>query len=558
MELSRLDNGQDGLKWEQRGDYHEYFPVVIVGSGPTGLTLANLLGLYGIPLLLVEKNGSTVREPRAVSIDDEALRIMQAAGLVQEIMRDVVPGYGSHYYSPRGGCFVKVEPTGAPYGYPRRNAFQQPMLEEQLRLGLQRFRFVRSLYGWQLQGFITKGMRVWVKLVGPEAASREVMCDYLVGADGANSTVRQQLGICLEGTSFEERWLIIDLVNFRNTFPHTKVFCDYRRPCVSLPGPHSTRRYEFKVHPHERDEDMLEPSSINRLLVSHEADAAATIVRKTIYKFHARVAPEWHRGRVLLAGDAAHLTPPFAGQGMNSGIRDACNLAWRLAMLVRDQAGSGLLDSYDIERRHHVWQMIRLAQRMGRIMAPANAWSALLTQFGFCVLSAVPVVRDYLKQMNYKPKPRFHQGFIIADELSPRDTWVGQLFPQPVVLRADHKSILLDEVLGNRFCLIGRLKQPDEMFSGFNHPVWEKLRIGRVAVLLEHCSPPSDGAITWVREEGDGLRKVFAVYPNHLLLLRPDHYVLTSIPLGQAHRSAEKVEALLNSTFKSGEQMLTD
>ena len=352
------------------GPRPEHHPVVIVGSGPIGLTLANLLGTMGVGCLLVERNLTTVQEPRAVSIDDESLRTMQAAGVVDEVLRFVVPGYGSHYYTPGGITFAKVEPAGLPYGYPRRNAFRQPILEGQLKEALGRFPSIPTLYGWRMDRYEASADRVTLHLLGLGDEGRQVTCDYLVGCDGAASPVREQQGVQLAGTTFDERWLILDLENNENTTKHTEVFCDRRRPCITLPGPDRTRRYEFKLLPGETDADMLDPAMVAHLLSTHGADCDATLRRKVVYRFHARVAPRWSFGRVFLAGDAAHLTPPFAGQGMNSGIRDAQNLAWKLAAVLGGQAGPGLLDTYEQERRDHIWQMIGLALRMGRVMSP--------------------------------------------------------------------------------------------------------------------------------------------------------------------------------------------
>ena len=224
-------------------------------------------------------------------------------------------------------------------------------------------------------------------------------CDYLIGCDGAASLVREKLGIKLEGTTFSERWLIVDLENNGNRIKHTEVFCDKRRPCITLPGPDQTRRFEFKLLAGEKDEDLLEQKTVERLLAAHGADPNATLRRKTVYRFHARVAPRWREGRVFLAGDAAHLTPPFAGQGMNSGIRDALNLSWKLAAVLQGAAGPGLLDSYEQERKDHCWQMINLALRMGRVMSPKTWAHGVVTQSAFRLLNMWPAARDYIAQM---------------------------------------------------------------------------------------------------------------------------------------------------------------
>ena len=522
-----------------------HYPIVIIGSGPTGLTLANLLGGEGVPVLLVERNAQTVQEPRAVSIDDESLRTMQAAGVIDEVLAGIVPGYGSHYYSPHGLRFAKVEPTGEPYGYPRRNAFRQPVLEAQLRTALGRFAQVDTLFGWRMVSFSQSPSGVLVELSGPDGEALQVSADYLVGCDGAGSSVREQLGISLTGTTFQERWLIVDLENVRNPVRHTEVFCNRRRPCITLPGPNGTRRYEFKLHGHERDEDLLAPASVERLLRDHRADPEARIVRKTVYRFHARVAPAWAVGRVFLAGDAAHLTPPFAGQGMNSGIRDAHNLAWKLAAVVRGTAGSTLLATYEAERRDHVWEMIELALRMGRVMSPRTYWSGWLTQTFFLALNIWPPARDYVAQMKYKPKPRFKAGFMLADGKSVRETLVGRLFPQPRVVH-DGTPRQLDQVIGNRFALVAFTDRAGTLFQRLDQPLWDRLGCVRLAIRTDGARAAAPGVMEVTVPDGS-LEPIVGQYRDRVLLLRPDHYVAAALSLDAIEQDARAIEALLGT-----------
>ncbi len=527
------------------------YPVVIVGAGPAGLALANLLARHGIEILVVERNASTVHEPRAVSIDDESLRTMQAAGLVETVRQTIVPGYGSHYLSPGGICFAKVEPTGTPYGYPRRNAFRQPILERQLRDGLARFAQVTIRFCCTLAAFSSTADEVALDLVDEDGSRHRVACDYLVGCDGASSTVRKRLGITLEGTTFQERWLIVDLENSESETHHTKVFCDPRRPCIALPGPDRTRRYEFKLHDHERDEDFLEPATIDRLLATHCADPRSTIRRKVVYTFHARMATRWSEGRVFLAGDAAHLTPPFAGQGMNSGMRDVHNLSWKLAAVLEARAGPGLLQSYEQERRDHAWQMIELALLMGHVMAPRNLATAMLMQCGFLALRLCPPARAYVTEMKYKPKPRFASGFLLPDGRSARRTLIGRLFPQPRLRRADGTLVLLDDLIGNEFALLVHGATQEAAAEAFSLPVWDRLGARRLLILPKGAVATTGPCEVAIDETG-ALDATLSPYAGEALLLRPDHYVAAALPLSGIARSAAAIEALLDATWKVG------
>ena len=526
----------------------DHYMVAIIGSGPTGLSAANLLGTMGIPTLLVERNQTTVQEPRAVSIDDESLRTLQAIGIINAVLDTVVAGYGSYYYSPRGVLFTKVEPSGRPYGYPRRNAFRQPVLERQLRDGLSRFDSITTRFGWTLLDYTLEQNVVRLDLSDASGQRRSVTCDYLIGSDGAASSVRDAQDIRLKGTTFNERWLIVDLENVSSQHKHTEVFCDSSRPCITLPGPDRTRRYEFKLLPGETDRDMLAAESVSGLLRSRHADPQASLRRKAVYRFHARVATKWSVGRMFLAGDAAHLTPPFAGQGMNSGIRDAHNLCWKLAAVLQGWLGPGLLATYEPERKHHVWQMIRLALGMGRIMSPRNRLVGMCTQTVFRALNRIPYARDYILQMRYKPAPRFRHGFLIPDRRGRRSI-VGRMFPQPLVEQPDGARVLLDMVLGGGFALVLRTSAPAEDFALLKHPVWQDLDLRRVALLPSGSrSRPHDG-ITAVVEADPALDRFLDGYDRCAVLLRPDHYVAASVPLDTPDAVALELEALIETTW---------
>lgn len=531
-----------------------HYEVAIAGAGPTGLTLANLLGAEGIRTLLVERNPTTVNEPRAVSIDDEALRTMQAIGLADTMAADIVPGYGYRYLDASGRCFASVQPARAPYGYPRRSAFRQPVLERHLRGGLVRFPNVQAAFGCTLESLRQDGRGVVIGLRDSEGRSAQVQCEYLVGCDGAASAVRHLLGISLEGSSFSERWLVIDLEQSPAPSPQTLVFCDPARPGIALPGPDQTRRFEFKLHPHERDEELLALPAIRRLLAAHGADQGSIIRRTVVYRFHARVAQRWMAGRALLAGDAAHLSPPFAGQGMNSGIRDAHNLAWKLAAVLRGRLGAALLDTYEAERRPHVREMLRLALRMGRIMAPRSRPEAAAVALALRLLGVWPPARDYVAEMRWRPAPRFTSGFFVSDGAGRRRTLVGRLFPQPWVLRAGGGAVRLDEITANRFALVAWSAAPGEaLAAAAGDSLWKRLEAKLVVVLPCGAAPATGlrGGTEQLEIVGDrdgALGEALAHYPEHVIILRPDHYVAACMPIKSLGRAAAIVGPLVSRT----------
>jgi 3-(3-hydroxy-phenyl)propionate hydroxylase len=522
-----------------------HWPVVIVGAGPTGLTLAGLLGRYGVDVLVVERNPQTVQEPRAVSIDDESLRTMQSVGIVNELVPQIVLGYGSEYFSPRGRLFLKVKPSTLEYGYPRRNAFRQPILERLLRDNLLRFSNVTVLFETELVGFVQSEKTVNLDLRGV-AAPLPVSCDYLIGCDGSRSYVRQALGLDLHGSTFKQRWLIIDLEDTTDRTRDTKVYCDPAQPCLSLPGPNGTRRFEYMLREGDADDDVLAPDRVAALLRLYGNDDRAVLRRKVVYTFHARMAERWRAGRILLAGDAAHLMPPFAGQGMNSGVRDAHNLAWKLAAVVSGYLGSDLLDTYEMERREHVAAMTQLAIRMGQVMMPRSRLQAFAVQTFFRALALYPTARSYFAEMKYKPKPRFHRGFLLA-EGSGRKSFIGRLFPQPVVMTGAGVT-LLDDVLGEGFALLAPpgtspqlLKKVD--LNALNLPICA------AAVLDKEDASPVEPPVIATRDLRGELAELLRGQPPGLYLLRPDRYVAGFFPPAEVSSIAENIAELVRATW---------
>lgn len=499
--------------------------VVVIGAGPTGLMMANMLGRYGVRTLLVERNPSTVQAPRAVSIDDESLRTVQAIGAIDDILAEVVPGYGSEYLTRSRKPFLRVEPTERPYGFPRRNAFRQPVFEQQLRDHLLFFPSVESLFGWSAEILSNDREKVRLSLASAEGATREIEADFVVAAEGANSAVRIGLGIEFDGETFAERWLIVDLENSPTPSRETIVFCDRRRPCIALPGPNATRRFEFKLVDGDEADSIVGEKAVRDLLHAHEAAPDSRIVRSVVYTFHARVASSWQNGRVFLAGDACHLTPPFAGQGMNSGIRDAHNLAWKLAWVLRGILPACILPTYESERRPHVGAMIALALRMGRIMGPSTILSEAVVQTGFRLLGLVPAVRDYFGQMKYKPKPRFANGLILPDGRPQRRTSVGRLIPQPMI-ETENGPVLLDEELGEGFALIGFDVSAGDLDQARRLPAIAGLDPRCLAIFSARAQPSSLAGIRKYRDSDGRIARGFDAPAGRIFLVRPDRYLL--------------------------------
>jgi 3-(3-hydroxy-phenyl)propionate hydroxylase len=511
----------------------QHYPVIILGAGPTGLVLANLSGLYGVRALVLERHASTVDEPRAVSIDDESLRTLQTAGLIDQVLPQIVQGYGVHYFSWSGKPFAKVEPSSREYGYPKRNAFRQAVLVAQLCTGLKRYRHVDVAFGHELKTFTQTSDGVQLDVVH-DGVVKVFTCDWLVACDGGRSGVRDQLGINLAGNTFAEKWLIVDLLERTTPFRHTRTYCDPVRPAIRLPGPEGTVRYEFMLKDGESAEYVLDEARLRSWIAEREpSDANLPIARKVVYTFHARIAERWREGRVFLAGDAAHLTPPFAGQGMNSGVRDAANLAWKLAAVVQGMAGAALLDTYEQERKPHAWALIKMATLIGRYMQPKSVAGAMAAQWALKIVSLYRPARDYVLQLKFKPKPRFLQGFFVPGHAPEAPIHAGQLLIQPLVELPGGRRVLLDEVLGPGFACVGWMGEGESLDS---------VRLGalgcrRVQVIRQEDDFPwreieEDGVVV-VRDCDAALAQVMDKAHASAMVIRPDRYVLSFIGTGQ-------------------------
>ncbi|MBF8721782.1 bifunctional 3-(3-hydroxy-phenyl)propionate/3-hydroxycinnamic acid hydroxylase [Pseudomonas guariconensis] len=524
--------------------------VLVVGAGPTGLTLANILGSSGVKTIIIDRNPSTVAEPRAVSIDDESLRTMQAIGLDDEVLSNVVAGYGVHYFTtPNGYCFGKVEPSSTLYGYPKRNAFRQPIFEATLRDGLQRFPEAEAWFGHELVSFTQDHRSVVARIRRTDGSEVEVQASYLVACDGGRSTVRKQLGVGLVGSSFNARWLVVDTDQDDDPFWQTRVYCDARRPVVDVPGPHKTRRFELMLKADERDEDVLADGRLRELLRPFRGDRPTSIVRKTVYTFHARVAERWQTGRVFLAGDAAHLTPPYAGQGMNSGVRDAHNLGWKLVSVTKGQIAPSALASYEIERRDHAWALIKLALNLGVVMAPSSVLKAGLISWCFRVIGLIPPLRDYFLQMRFKPKPRFVKGLVHGDGVI-GTVRCGEMFPQPRLEKIDGKKVLLDDVIGSGFAAIQFGEPQVASLAKLEHPLWEQLEVKRIFILPAKVEfQPIPGCVV-LRDTDGSLANVVSVGPK-VVLLRPDRYIAAIFSLDHERETAESFSRLIGCVAPS-------
>lgn len=508
-------------------------PITVVGAGPVGLTLANMLAAYDIPVVVIERNLTTVQEPRAVSIDDESLRALQIPALDTALKATCAMDYGSIYLGLDRQPFASVSPSAAEYGHPRRSAFAQPELEALLAKNLRRYPHAQVRFGQEVTALQQSDEQVSLTIKQQDGTSIIHNSRYVAACDGGRSPLRHMLGIGMSGNTYKQKWLIIDLKGTHDNFRQTRVYCDPRRPGINLPGPDRTRRFEFMLLEGETDEQVTHPQFVKELLRDHGPDEDVEIVRKQVYTFHALMADEWYKKHVFLLGDAAHLTPPFAGQGLNSGLRDASNLSWKLAAVLKGRLRTRVLETYQQERPEHAWQLIEMAMNLGRVMMPDTMRKARLIQAGFRALQWVPPANDYITQMRYKPKPRFSKGFFMPDSASIQKTRVGRMLCQPLVEQSNHQLVRLDDLLGNDFALIAYHTNPLQAFEGLPELPFERsLNLKRICITPRFYSPfPAAPNTTHTVRDATGDFEQHCPGAQWVwLLVRPDRYVMACLP----------------------------
>lgn len=419
--------------------------VLIVGGGPTGVTLASLLARRGVGVIVAEKEAEIFPLPRAAHIDHEGMRILQEAGAAEAVMATSRRADSYEFRNARGKVLMAFTGAGqiGAGGWPVANMIHQPSVEAALRHALARRAPDALRNGWEMLSFTEDDEGVTATFTTPQGNGK-LRARYLVGADGARSPVRKACGILFEDLGFEEPWLVVDvLVDDPARLPTANLqICDPARPTTCVLMGEGRHRWEFMILPGESPEAVSAPANVERLLAPWNVAGAVRIERTAVYTFRARIARSWRRAKVLLAGDAAHQTPPFAGQGMCSGLRDAANLAWKLAAVTRGEADEALLDTYQPERAPNLRATIDMAVMMGRMVCITSRLGAWLRDAKLGLAKALGKLPD-----GPPAYPPLDGGVVMVG--SPG---AGTYFPQ--FIAAD--GARLDDVLGDGFWLIDR------------------------------------------------------------------------------------------------------
>lgn len=486
------------------------YDVAVVGCGPVGALAANFLGQAGLRTIVVEKEIAPVPYPRAVHMDHEAMRLLQWVGVATEVRE----ADGHLHVGADGGVIRYMGTVGQPrpYGWANDYFFYQPELERALRENAARCPHVRLLFGATLEGLEQAADGVTLAVRTP-AGTERIAASWVIACDGARSLVRKELGIGLDDLNFDEPWLVVDAeVDGPIRFPEignvppvadlqrlSVMICDPARPATIVPGRGRHRRWEFMLLPGETDEEMMRPSRVERLMAPWLGGTAYRMIRATTYRFHGLVAEEWRRGRVFLAGDAAHQTPPFFGQGMCHGFRDVANLAWKLAAVVHGEASAEILETYQSEREPHVRELIDKALEAGRYICILDREEALARDRRLREMAGGPRVSAA------ELVPPIRDGL-----LAPGAPAAGERFIQPWVAAGPERR-LLDDVHHDPWRLFVATEAEGEGARSLARAIVPEIPI---RVIAAEALGDGGAVAAWMKARG-----------ARAVLVRPDFYV---------------------------------
>lgn len=490
----------------------KHYQVLIVGAGPCGVTAANLLGSYGIRTLIIDKEQAVVDIPRAIGMCEEGARIVNALGLYDTVMADMVPIDRVRFTTKCKRTIFHSDMNNKKNGYREQQTFYQPQLETQLRDGLKRYDCVDMRSGVECMQIAQTdhGVCAWLKEL--DGQRHQISCDYVMAADGARSNIRKMSGFGFSGKTYQQDWLILDVAKDPCPSSEIEFFYEAGRPGVTLPAPFGKRRWEFELGADDSHEHMLSDDMMRDLLSPWGRADDMAVERKAIYSFHARTAQRFQNGRVFLMGDAAHITPPFAGQGMMAGMRDAYNLSWKMAAVLQGKLAPTYLASYHRERRPQVHQIIAFARMVGSIILPKRSASIVLRDSLFKVGEWLGLHSEQ-KGLGLKKLPSHINGPLIRHYLRNIISGLGVEVPQYALRNAAGAHVPLDGELNGRFQLLSYRCDALPYLSANTLSRWQALDGDQLAI------ESGDGAT--LKDTDNDYRQLFRHRPS-IIVVRPD------------------------------------
>lgn len=499
------------------------YEVAIVGYGPTGVTLANFLGRYGIRTVVIERDRELYERARAVTVDGKTIRQFQALGLDEELKKDMDVTPAVRWKTYDGRELLRTTFSASPTGHASSYMIFQPSLEATLRAAVESYAGTVDVhFGEQFVALNQDDHGVTIETVNDQTGKKSsFIARYLVGADGGSSAVRGALGVELQGTTRERVWIVID-AKVKRWWPERQIltfWSDAVRPCVDVPLALDHHRWEFPLGPDESPEDFASDESMWKLLAPLGIDnTKVEILHKAFYNHHVRQAKNWQVGRVILAGDAAHMMPPWGGQGMQSGMRDAVNLSWKLRAVLRAGLDDSILATYQPERQPNVTSVTNQSVGIGRLIEVEatraqrmrNRVSALVTR-----------LRGARRAAGVRPE--LFAGFITG--VPGESNAVGKTIPQPHVATQSGHRTLFDNILGTDFAVLGLDVDPRTRMSENDIRDWSLLGARFVTLRSAGAMPEGDDDIV---DFEDVLAPWFHRHSARVIVLRPDRFVVAT------------------------------
>lgn len=502
--------------------------VAIAGYGPVGQTLAILLGKMGYSVAVIERWPALYPLPRAVFYDHEIRRVFLSMGLKDELAKVSQPSTTYQWFNADWKVLVEMDwsvesISDGPFGY----LFNQPALEAGLDRAAKGLSTVSVYQGWEVTGLSQTAEECQLVLnsisreggqfvLGEE--TRSIKARYVIGADGANSFVRKALGCEWQDLGFQEDWLVVDLEvapGVKLDVPDIGQWCNPARPTTMVPGGPGYRRWEFMRLPHETIEELQAPAKVWGLVEPWVTPQNATLIRHAVYQFRSRIAEQWGQGRVLLAGDAAHVMPPFMGQGMCSGIRDAWNLSWRLDLILRGLCTQQLLAGYTLERKPQIRAVIEASMAMGKVVCVADPLQAAERDAAFLSGNVPPL----------PPFPGLVDGLLYKDASGQALGIAGSLAVHGQLeiggIRARY-----DDIFSRGFHLWVHGDRDPHVFLSNDQQAF----LDQFDVRVVHLSEVSDASRGIYRDLSGKYLAVMEQHDLQALIVRPDYYCFGGVP----------------------------
>ena len=527
-------------------------PVIAVGAGPAGCTAALLLADFGIPVTLLERYPQPHPLPRAVHLDDEVARTLDRIGVSEEFLDRSRPGSGLRLLdaSHRVMAEFSRDHQASQHGFPQANMFHQPDLEELMLARVKAHPLIDFRRGAEVTGLDGTADPVTADPTGPVRVHARIAGElqtftgrFVLGCDGAGSTIRKLAGITMDDLGFTERWLVVDIraETGLDTWDGVEQICDPARAATFMQVTGDRYRWEFRLHDGEDEAGLITPAALGQLLqpwTGRDDLDGLQIIRTATYTFRAQMASRFRSGRIFLLGDAAHLTPPFIGQGLAGGLRDADNLAWKLAYVLTGRAGEDLLDTYDTERRPHARALVKKAVRVGWVMTGGQDRAAAVRRIA---LAAAVRSEQVCQAMGSTATPRLKVGALqhaprrLILSGIPSALRIGGLIPNPLVSVGDGPPVRLDAILAGRTAVL-TARHPDAELVDY----CRRHRLILVRIISSHAAgttgrPAADPDASWidVRLAGDGrpgCLRALAADPALTVLVRPDRVIAAGQP----------------------------